>query len=214
MPSRVWTVLLFAAAALRAQDTRTVTEPVFPAVCTILASQRSAPVSDETVFDTAAIQSALNACPAGQAVELQANGSFNAFLIAPIQLPKGVTLLIDPAVTVFASRNPRDYDSSSGHTCGTLTTSGGGCLPLITANRADGAGIMGYGAIDGRGYLPMTPGGAPSSTSWWDLANQAAGSLTQNCPRMLQVSNTNGFTLYKITFMNSPNFHVALGTDM
>jgi uncharacterized protein (TIGR03437 family) len=30
---------------------------------------------------------------------------------------------------------------------------------------------------------------------------------------MLQVSNTNGFTLYKITLRNSPNFHVSLQTD-
>jgi uncharacterized protein (TIGR03437 family) len=208
-----------AVTCLHAQDTRNVTEPVFPAVCTTLAAQLSAgplglPAASETLFDTARIQSAMNACAAGQAVELQASESENAYLIGPIQLVKGVTLLVDAGVTVYGSRNPRDYDATSSQTCGTLTSANTGCVPLITANRADGAGIIGYGVIDGRGELPMLINGTPSGITWWDLARSAAtGSLSQNNPRMLQVSNTNNFTLYKITLMNSPNFHVALGTD-
>jgi len=210
-----------------AQDTRTVTEPRFPPVCTQLAARLPAataglPASAETSYDTPAIQSALNNCPAGQAVELAVGGgSFlagaqqpNAFLIGALQLPKGVTLIVDAGVTVFASRNPRDYDNSTAQTCGTVTPSGGGCTAIITANHADGAGIMGYGTIDGRGYLPTLVNGVATATSWWDLANQANTlGQNQNCPRLLQVSNTNGFTLYKITLKNSPNFHVALGTD-
>ena len=70
---------------------------------------------------------------------------------------------------------------------------------------------MGYGVIDGRGELPMLINGSASGMSWWDLARSAVSPLTQNNPRMLQVSNTDGFTLYKITLMNSPNFHVSLG---
>ena len=199
------------AQALVAQDTRTVTEPVFPPVCTQVPALSTA---DDSSLDTSRIQAALSSCPAGQAVELRADGPAAAFFIGPIQLPPGVTLLLDAGVTVFGSRNPRDYDSSSARTCGTITNANTGCFPLITANRADGAGIMGYGTIDGRGHLPMLINGAPASQSWWDLANAAnTGSLSQNCPRMIQVSNTNGFTLYKITLKNSPNFHVALGTD-
>jgi uncharacterized protein (TIGR03437 family) len=177
---------------LLAQDTRVVSEPVFPPVCTQLAAQSQAGHVSETLFDTTRVQNALNKCPTGQAVELQSAGSNNAFLIAPIQLPTGVTLSIDAGVTVFASRNPRDYDASSSQSCG---------------------GIMGYGVIDGRGELPMLINGTPSPMSWWDLANSAASPLTQNNPRMVQVSNTNTFTLYKITLMNSPNFHVSLGSD-
>lgn len=206
-----------ACAVLQAQDTRVVTEPVFPPVCTRLAAQLPAGQVSETLFDTTRIQSALNNCPSGQAVELQSGGSNNAYLIAPVQLPKGVTLLIDAGVTVFASRNPRDYDADPSHSCGTLTSANTGCVPLITASHADGAGIMGYGVIDGRGELPMLINGAPSSMSWWDLANlanSAVSPMSQNNPRMLQVSDTNTFTLYKITLMNSPNFHVALSTDI
>ncbi len=207
-------------AGVAAQDTRTVTEPSFPPVCTALDAELSAgstglPLSSETQDDTSRIQNALTTCAStGQAVELRPSGTNNAFLIAPIRIPAGVTLLVDAGVTVYASRNPRDYDANSSHACGTIASSGSGCLALITVNRSNRAGLMGYGVIDGRGYLPLLIDGAPSNSSWWDLADQAnTQKLSQNCPRLLQVNNTDGFTLYKITLMNSPNFHVALGTD-
>lgn len=207
-------------AALLAQDTRTVTEPSFPPVCAQLDArlEKSGPAglaaASETMYDTAKVQSAIDLCPAGQAVELQPAGANNAFLIGPIRLARGVTLLVDAGITVFASRNPRAYDATAAKACGTIAASGSGCLPLITANGADGAGIMGYGSIDGRGELPMLVNGASSGTSWWDLANQAnTQNLNQNNPRLVQVNNTDGFTMYKITLMNSPFFHVALGTD-
>lgn len=214
---RAAAIVLLLAAGIRGQDTRTVTEPVFPAVCAQLAAQTasvngSLAAADETRYDTARIQTALNACGAGQAVKLAPAQGYDAFLSGPLRLPAGVTLWVDAGVTLFASRNARDYDANSSRTCGTVTASGGGCVAWITANRADGAGIVGYGVMDGRGYLPVTGEGAPSNTSWWDLANQANGTnQSQNCPRMLQISNTNGFTLYKITLKNSPNFHVSMG---
>jgi polygalacturonase len=199
---------------LRAQDTRTVTEPSFPPVCAQLAAKLIAGPAglapeSETLLDTQAIQGALDTCPAGQAVRLRSHHQAAAFLTGPLKIPAGVTLLIDPDVMLYASRNPRDYDATAAKTCGTLQTASGGCLPIITVNRANGSGIMGYGVIDGRGYLPMLG----VSMSWWELARSAAGNLTQNNPRMLQVSNTDGFTLYKVTLKNSPNFHVALGSD-
>ena len=57
----------------------------------------------ENLPDTSRVQSALNACPAGQAVEFSADGAHNAFLIAPITLPAGVTMLVDPEVTILGS---------------------------------------------------------------------------------------------------------------
>jgi len=168
-----------------------------------------APTS-ETLLDTNRVQKALNACPAGKAVELLASGQNNAFLIAPITLPKGVNLLVDASVTVFASRNQRDYDSDATMSCGTLTAAGTGCFPLINVYKGDGAGIMGYGVIDGRGELPMLINGSPTDMSWWDLALKATGSNPQSTPRMLEVTNTTNFTLYKITFLNSPHYHVAM----
>jgi polygalacturonase len=194
------------------QDARNVTEPSFPPVCTRLAAAMSNVI--ETTPDTARIQDALNACPSGQAVALQSSGANLFFLMGPIQLPTGVTLIVDAGVTVFASRNPRDYDSDSRQQCGTIQSTSSGCLPLISATRADGAGVMGYGTIDGRGQLPMMPGGVAGTTTWWDLGNQAnAQSRSQNNFRLIVVTNTNGFTLYKITLKNSPNFHVVLNTS-
>ncbi|MBS1857400.1 MAG: Ig-like domain repeat protein [Acidobacteria bacterium] len=201
------------------QDTRTLREPAMPPACAVLTARLAGmgggaglPPDSESQPDTARIQAALNACGSGQGVELAAGAGTDAFLTGPIQIPKGVALMVDAGVTLFASRNPRDYDADSSKSCGTLTAAGGGCVPLLTVNGADGAGIAGYGAIDGRGYAPMLLNGSAGMT-WWDLARSAASPLIQNNPRLLQVSNTNGFTLYKITLRNSPNFHVALGRD-
>src|SRR6185437_9649784 len=58
--------LVFCAAA---QDTRTVSEPRIPPVCTTLSARVSAAALNESSLDTSTIQSALNGCPAGQAVE-------------------------------------------------------------------------------------------------------------------------------------------------
>ena len=147
----------------------------------------------------------MNACPAGNAVELTSSGANNAFLIQPIQMVSGVTLLVDAGVTVFGSRNPRDYDVTPG-VCGTIDSSGQGCNALITGNSVVNAGIMGYGTIDGRGGDAMIG----TSTTWWALANTANGQgLDQNNPRLIQMNSSNNFTLYKITLRNSPKFHVS-----
>jgi polygalacturonase len=82
----------------------------------------------------------------GEAVELQTSGTNNAFLIQPITIPAGVTLLVDGGVTVFASRNPADYQVSGAETCGTVGTAGNGCSPLFNIAKnatSSGAGIMG-----------------------------------------------------------------------
>jgi len=201
-------------AAAVAQDTRTVTEPVFPAVCSTLQAQLTMALgepSSETAFDTTRIQNALNACASGKALELQTNGSMNAFLIQPISIPSGVTLLVDGGVTVFGSRNPADYQISTGETCGTIGTKGGGCNPLIILNNGNpstGSGVMGYGVINGRGSDTMLVGGVSSGQNWWDVTNSTSTSRTQNKPVMLNAGGATNFTLYKITFANAPYFHV------
>lgn len=198
---------------LQAQDTRTVTEPAFPPVCAALAAQlvetgNTLPAADESSFDTTRVQNALNNCTSGEAVELAADDSGNnAFLIQPISIPAGVALLVDAGVTVYGSRNPRDYDAVANE-CGTVASYSSGCNPLITVN-ASNAAIEGYGVIDGRGGQTMIGPGAPANTTWWQLASQAqTANLNQNNPRLLSV-NGNNFTLYKITLQNSPNFHVS-----
>ncbi|MBS2021564.1 MAG: Ig-like domain repeat protein [Deltaproteobacteria bacterium] len=210
--------LLLWAGGAWAQDRRTVTEPVIPPSCAVLTAQlgiSGGEPTSETAFDTARLQSALTACPAGQAVELVRSGNNVAFLIQPIDIPSGVTLLVDAGVTVFASRNPADYQagtvSSSLEQCGTVGTLGNGCKNLISVNHGNtstGSAIMGYGVIDGRGQDKLLVNGAASTQSWWDLAAAANGTGDQNNFVILQTSKANSFTLYGITLKNSPMFHV------
>lgn len=209
-------VLCSGAAHLQGQDTRTVTEPVIPAACTVLAAQQAivnGEPASETTSDTARIQTALTAaattCAAGSSVELTTSGTSNAFLIGPITIPANVNLVVDGGVTVFGSRNPADYQITTAgvETCGTVGVSGNGCMPLIAASGAN-SGIMGYGIIDGRGQDKLLVNGTPATYSWWDQAGTAQNvSGSQNNPILIQANAAN-FTLYKITFRNSPMFHV------
>jgi polygalacturonase len=205
-------LILFAPRA-RAQDTRTVSEPVFPAVCTTLTAELQQtgnvlPSADESSFDTTRVQAALNTCVSGEAVELAEDGASgdNAFLIQPITIPSGVTLLVDAGVTVYGSRNPADYAVASG-SCGIVAASSQGCNALITIDSSN-AGIMGYGVIDGRGGQTLT-GGANAGTTWWQLAYQAQQqNENQYNPQLVKIDGSN-ITLYKITLQNSPMFHVT-----
>ena len=111
----VLTTSLWATTARAMQDTRTVVEPTRPASCALLPAQLTI-VADTTVADadeahrdTQRIQAAIDKCAKGRAVILRADGGKRAFLSGPLVLRAGVTLVIDSTVTLFASRNPRDY---------------------------------------------------------------------------------------------------------
>ncbi len=197
--------------AVWAQDTRTVAEPVIPPVCASLGAKlavvdgRTVAPEDENKSDTKRIQQALDACPAGKAVELKPDGSSAAFLAGPLQLRAGVTLLVSKGAVLFASRDPREFDIAPG-ACGIVNTRGRGCKPLIAGDNVAGAAVMGDGVIDGRGWAKLTG----QTVSWWDLAQQAkVQNANQNCPRILVLQRCNNFTLYRITLKNSPNFHVS-----
>src|SRR5215471_1124876 len=109
----------------QAQDTRTVTEPHVPATCAVLRATLSrqgdtlAP-QDESRLDTPRIQDAIDSCSSGKAVALRRDGARNAFVSGPLELRRGVTLIIDTGVTLYGSRDARLYDKGSGH-CGTVT---------------------------------------------------------------------------------------------
>jgi polygalacturonase len=161
--------------------------------------------------DAARIQSAIDACPAGQAVKLSPGASGETgFLSGPLNLKSGVTLWVDTGVTLFASRNPADYDNGPG-TCGTATSSDPkACNPLIIASNTANSAIVGGGSIDGRGGSLLTSGPNAGKRSWWDVAyqNKTSG-LNQQNPRLIQVKNGSAFTLHGITVENSPNFHIV-----
>jgi hypothetical protein len=188
-------------------DQRKVTEPDYPPVCTVLTAQQilSSPV--ETSPDTSRVQAALNACPVGEAVEFSAGNddADNAFIIAPITLPAGVTMLVDPEVTILASINSADYACNS---------SASWCTPLIdvapNTYPAPGSAIMGDGVIDGRGGTTLTD----LHKSWWATGSDAR-------PRLVYLSSnsntipSDNFTMYKITLKDSPKFEFSgIGNDL
>jgi polygalacturonase len=145
------------------------------------------------------------------AVELAAGAKGgNAFLSGPIELKEGVTLVVDKGVTLFASRDPKDYDVNGPGTCGTIPSKGP-CKAFI-AIRAKNVGIMGDGVIDGRGGAKLLG----QDISWWGLAvkgeptaDKPAG-IPYSDPRLISAANADGFTMYRITLHDSPNFHVGV----
>lgn len=200
-----------------------VAEPSLPAdsaVCKTLAATIT-PVSGsiDTVDgnpsnsqpDASRIQTAIDNCPAGQAVRLvKGSAGESGFLSGSLKLKSGVTLWIDTGVTLFASRNPADFDNGVG-TCGTATTSNTkSCNALIVARDTVGSGIVGDGIIDGRGGSLVTSGPNANRLTWWDIAylNKTKG-LNQQNPRLVQLYNGSAFTLYRVTVQNSPNFHIV-----
>ncbi len=234
--------LVVSAHTVCAQDTRTVTEPKIPPACATLFAERVGhaevlPPEYEKTTDTARIQHALDTCKPGQAVEL-ALGEMamldvsaptpNAFLSGALELREGVTLLIDKGVTLYASRDPNDFDpdpSGAGKLlCGTMadvSTSfdpsrntmpqGRPCKPLISIMNVKNAAIMGDGIIDGRGSAMIVG----HDYTWWQMARAAEPKQQRYfSERMIVASHADGFILYRITLHNSANFHVSVnGTD-
>jgi polygalacturonase len=118
-------VALLAGASAVAQDTRTVTEPKIPPVCTKLEARLGGRdgrlmtgdgKDAEDKLDTERIQKALDTCGSGKAVELAdhvgplAGMPGYAYLTGPLELREGVTLLIDKGVTLYGSRDPKVYE--------------------------------------------------------------------------------------------------------
>jgi len=171
-------LLVLAPWSLRAQDTRTVTEPSLPltttppsitcsaslktgCVCAVLTAQQSASSLNQTVFDTAQIQNAMGnvspySCSNGQAVELAAGGSNcgssgTGLCNAFLTQP----LSLKNGITLLIDAGVTLFGSLNpvdyGSSCGTISASGGGCaLSLFSATSTNEA-IMGYGTIDGQG---------------------------------------------------------------
>ena len=114
------------------------TEPKIPASCVQLPAQLRAvsdklAEADESKLDTARIQSALDKCKPGMAVELKPASGNNAFLSGPLEMRTGVTLLIDEGVTLFGSRDAAVYEieGREGATPGLCGTIAAGAPPAV-----------------------------------------------------------------------------------
>lgn len=191
---------------------RHVEQPVVPPSCVVLHARLAAPrgvlSSDaERHPDTDRIQQAMDRCAAGhpgQAVELKADGGNGVFLSGPLTLRSGVTLVIDADTVLAASTNPRLYDITPG-SCGVLGERSDGCRPFLSGTGISHSGIMGAGAVDGRGGDRILG----RSVTWWQLAHRAKVlDRNQNVPGLLVLRQARDFTLYDITLRDSPRYHV------
>lgn len=264
-------------------DTRTVTEPKFPAVCqqlfankyiastntlnidpynqtistpgklggtggtslepslTLSYSLGSGGTTAETP-DTTAIQNAINSCSSGQAVELSRGSSGqSAFVSQPLKTKAGVTLLLDPGVTVYATRTPSDWNDT-GSFCGFIPTTSnapkgqgtscGSHAWLTSGTSASNAGVMGYGAIDGRAWDRFTDASTCGSfsfcgwnfnrvytlatthgtTNWQGITVPSGANLgLAYGPDMFHLSAANSFTAYRFTMQNCTQFCLYWG---
>ena len=205
------------AVTLATGDSRSVGQPAIPATCATVSAllttgnEQFSAAAEQSPPDTARIQSALSSCAgSGKAVVLAPAGTGNAFLSGPLNLPGGVALVVDAGATLYASRNPANYQVSGAATCGTVASSGSGCRALLTVT-GSGAAIMGtrsssgsQGAIDGRGDQDILG----TSTTWWALSQQAKTGGKQNNPRLIEAKGVNNLTVYDIDLVNAPIFHL------
>jgi sugar lactone lactonase YvrE len=234
------------ATAVATGDLRTVTEPVFPATCQQLYADiaqvnNDIPASVDgsgvvltnsnlvnptaTNPDGGRIQAALNACSAGYpgtgtglAIELSADASGNnAFLTGPLTIPSNVTLLVDPGVVLFFSRNARDYDTVQGnYQCGNISTASYVCQSMIDIPKtATNVAIMGYGKMDGRSSDPLINAISPyQGFSWLGLAAAYTSSNAAQVPSFVNIERgATNVTLYKITIQNAANRHIGDGAN-
>jgi polygalacturonase len=189
-----------------AGDPKLPPEPQYPTeVCQTLLATKTGP--DENGLDTTRVQTALTQCKGG-AVKLVADGPNNSFVTGHL-LVVGVTLWVDAGVTLYASRDPEQYQKTGN--CGRIGISdSGACTDFITMDGTAPA-IMGDGVIDGQGGEPLIG----HDYSWWQASyalRNIDGSIGN--PTLINTTTkTTGIVLYRITLHNSPKFHVKIGSS-
>lgn len=158
----------------------------------------------------------LAASPANHCVQLSSSGSNHGFVMPPFSIPSGVTLVVDPGVTVFASRVATDYGSS----CGGV----GSCSPWITSANTKGSGVMGDGILDMRGWDKFSGNSSPSGFYYarsQTYCNNHGGAEHgyPNCtpatyngiaygPNAFNIVGSSDFTIYRITIKDSAQFNI------
>ncbi|MGD0796879.1 MAG: glycosyl hydrolase family 28 protein [Acidobacteriaceae bacterium] len=179
-------------------DTRTVTQPVYPAICATLyaqfttAQRASPPASD----DTTRIQTALSssACKnTGESVELALSGSNNAFYSAELAVT-GEGLIVDSGVTLEGNNS---YSSQSE-------------LLNITGTNSS---LMGPGTVDGRSDLIS---GEPRLVQTNNANNFIAYNVTLQLAAHpnLYIQGGNGATVWGVTILTPPSNANADGIDI
>ena len=182
-------------------DSRTVTQPVYPAACQVLqaqfnTSQRSSPPAASS-DDSTRIQAALTACAStGQSVELAPSGTNNAFYSEQLTL-NGEGLTIDAGVTLFG-----------GATYNTVSS------PLISINGTNSS-LMGPGIVDGRGDILSAS--KKNRLVQTNSANNFIAynvTLQQSIYPNLYIQGGNGATVWGVTILTPATRANADGIDL
>lgn len=143
--------------------------------------------ADGATKDTAAIQSAIDACEkkGGGTVELTAG----TYLSAPIELKSNITLQLDKGATLLGSPDHDDYPAKTEFHLPDAQ-------PLIGAENAENVVITGEGTIDGNGE------------SWWKIAH---GGVLGNHPRpkLVIFDHCRHVRVEGVTVQNSPMWNLV-----
>lgn len=193
-------VLLHVASAgaqtLATGDSRSVSQPGYPAVCQTLtanftSSQRSSP---PTTDDTSRLQNALTACAGtGKSVVLAASGSNNAFYTNSLNV-SGEGLVINSGVTLY----------------GNNSYAGNAQLIAITGTNSS---LMGPGTVDGRGDIISGTARLVQSTNANNLIVYNV-TLAQARHPNLYVEGGNGFTAWGVNIRTPATRTNADGIDI
>ena len=126
-------------------------------------------IGDGVTDNTAAIQSAINACAkaGGGPVRLPLEREKGTYLTGPITLASHVTLQIDKGVTLRGTTDHARYRTAF------LNHPYHANEALVSAYRTVYTGIVGPGTIDGQGGAPALDGGS----SWWKLAHPPGATI-------------------------------------
>ncbi len=148
--------------------------------------------ADGKTKDTAAIQSAIDACEkqGGGTVRLTAG----TWLSAPIVLKSNITLHLDKGATLLGSPDHADYPAKTEFRAP-------GYQSLVSATNADNIAITGEGTIDGNGE------------SWWQEARSIhdhgiLGS-SYSRPRLVVLDHCKHIRIEGVTIQNSPMWQLV-----
>jgi len=147
---------------------------------------------DGIAKDTAAIQSAIDACAAkgGGTVLLTAG----TYLSAPIVLESNITLELEKGATLLGSPDHADYPAKTEFRLPGLQS-------LVSATNAENVAITGEGTIDGQGE------------SWWQMARAVhdAGVMGNSHPRprLVVFDHCKHVRVEGVTIQNSPMWQLV-----
>lgn len=146
-------------------------------------------LGDAQALDTAAIQSAINACHAqgGGTVWVPAG----QYVTGALFLRDNITLHLDAGATLLGSLNPADYPVISSRWEGAQRST---YAPLIAGENLKNIAIVGRGLIDGRGG------------HWWKAYTQET--LAYPRPRLIGLTACTNVLIESITLTNSPSWTI------